>query len=136
MRQLSTIDITDKCHCSNFIGVFSIDTLPPVSSLQENSKFIVNDQPHTLPGGHWLAVYGDSIFDPLGIYYPQTLVNYLLQKYTTVKTNVGYTCQAIWDQYACGYFCLYYLHYGMENLIGNAYLHNLLLVSLCKFDCC
>ena len=133
MQQLSTADIANKCQCSNFIGVFAIDALPPARRLPNKCKFIVNTQPHNLPGEHWLAVYGNIIFDPLGICYPETLVDYLLQRYDNIKTNHGHHYQSVWDSKACGYFCLYFLHYGVDNLLDNAFFHNLRIISSSVF---
>ena len=65
----------------NFVGVFPIDRLPPLSQLPNESGFIVNTHTHNLPGEHWLAVWiGASkiyVFDPMGLYYPPLLSSYL-----------------------------------------------------------
>ena len=96
----------------NFVGVFPIDRLPPLSTLKTGHSFIVNNQPSSLDGQHWLAVkierYAVQVFDPLGpANYPNSLISYLHTGMRTVK----YSRKRVQDPNSneCGLHCLIWL---------------------------
>jgi len=61
--------MADGLHMKQFVGVFSINTLP-TTLYTKNVMFITNTDTNNLPGKHWIAVMiRDGIgycFDPLG----------------------------------------------------------------------
>ena len=72
-------------HVHHFKGVYALDELNS-SHIQRfhppPTRFIVNTHTKNLSGEHWLAVSyeNDGIvyaFDPLGVYYPPRLSNFL-----------------------------------------------------------
>lgn len=118
---MHTNQLDVACRCSNYIGVFSLDRLP--ASLPINAKFIVNTHTHNLPGQHWLAVDGNSVFDPFGVFYPKSLLSYLYRKKNT-KLTFNHKLYQSPTSDVCGQFCLYFIHYGVQNLIPYEFEHN------------
>ena len=97
----------------NFIGVFPLNRLPPsLSSLPKPLCFIVNTDTNNLPGKHWLAVsYSKGgivrAFDPLGVFYPDLLSNYLAKRGRHVIFNrITYQDPS---ERTCGQHCLRWL---------------------------
>lgn len=121
------------CHCQDFIGVYSIDQLPTDSI---GKKFIVNTQTHNLPGEHWIAVNGNDVFDPYGIYYPSVLCKYLFQRNNGGRRIKFSTAmyQAPWTQ-LCGEYCIYWLHYGTYRLVAFDFKHNKNIIMHAKYNC-
>lgn len=64
-----------------FVGVYPLNKMPPLSTLKNFTSMIINTETHNLPGQHWLAVFVCPLsihtFDPLSVYYPALLVSYL-----------------------------------------------------------
>lgn len=97
----------------NFIGVFPLDKLPPLSSIRSPSSFILNTQTANLPGQHWIAVAVLNrriyVFDPLGAHsYPHYLVHYL---HKDLKRRVIYNTRVIQNPMTntCGQHCIQWL---------------------------
>lgn len=98
----------------DFVGVFPLDRLPPLSILKSGHCFIVNTQPHHLAGEHWIAVkvnqFTIQVFDPLGAAaYPHSLVNYLHKD--GQRRHVVYNNKHVQDPKSktCGYHCMEWL---------------------------
>lgn len=103
-----------------FIGVYPLDKIP--QHLEVPSCFIINTDTHNLKGRHWLAVSYENggiayAFDPLGVYYPQILVDHLhrLPFHKIIYNNKMY--QMPWEK-TCGRYCLSFLRAR-----ANAYKH-------------
>ena len=102
-----------------FIGVFPADELPNFNHEPETPyRFIVNTQSSNLPGEHWIAVSCEDhgialIFDPLGFYYPPTLINFLSKKYPKIYFNkIQYQHP---ETRLCGQLCIEFLK-SLKNL--------------------
>jgi hypothetical protein len=72
---------------------------------------VINTQPSTLSGEHWLAVYITiskiNVFDPLGFYYPSMLVNRIEKlNRPTFYNRVMYQNPM---SETCGQYCLLWL---------------------------
>lgn len=106
----------DKYIRKNFGGVFASDKLP---SLKNNYvSFIVNLDPISLPGSHWVAVYfkGESafFFDSYGKPPTGRILKFLIENSTHIFYNeIQY--QDV-NTVSCGYFCLYFLYKKSRNL--------------------
>jgi hypothetical protein len=92
---------------SKWIGVFPLDKVP----LDREGGLVVNTQPSTLRGEHWLAVYITlykiNVFDPFGFYYPSLLVNRIeTMNRSTFYNNVMYQDPL---SKTCGQYCLLWL---------------------------
>ena len=106
-------------HGSHFLGVFPIDRLPVLPSLNclngaGGFCMIVNTDPSSLPGTHWLAVYinGDrrkpgEVFDSYGRVPPLTLQRWLT-KYCTTWTHTKRFLQGPLSS-LCGVYCIFVL---------------------------
>ena len=98
-----------KCLGERYIGTFPLNS--PPFYLKPNTCFIINTQSANLPGEHWLAVnitYTNiELFDPFGLYYPSSLVNYL----TRSSKHVTFNRKQYQDfnTNLCGYYCLKWL---------------------------
>lgn len=105
-------------HGEHFLGVFAMDQLP--SSLPRNDDangycLIVNTDPASLPGTHWLAVWIDptkremgEVFDSYGRPPPLPLQKWLgkfTRKWTYSKRFVQGPISLL-----CGIYCLFVLH--------------------------
>ena len=98
----------------NFLGVFSRDKLPKISTRTRfPACLVVNSAPASKAGEHWLAIYFlDSIhcefFDSYA-YHPgfYGLAQYLANFSITV--TVDHTLQSL-DSAVCGHYCILYLH--------------------------
>ena len=97
----------------NFIGVFPLNRLPPSLSIYPKPLcFIVNTDTGNLPGRHWIAVsYANGgivrAFDPLGVFYPDLLSNYLAKRGRHVIFNR--TTYQDPSRQTCGQHCLLWL---------------------------
>lgn len=96
---------------ADFVGVFPMDKLPPLSTLTAGQAFIVNTDTSNLPGRHWIAVYVKQyvieVFDPFGATaYPHLLVNHLHMD--SRRRRVAYNRMAIQEPTSklCGQHCL------------------------------
>lgn len=98
---------------TNFMGVYPVNILPPLSSFQYRKSLICNTQPSTLPGRHWIALWvGNNsiqVFDPLGASnYPHPLIDYL---HKSLRWRIEYNHYRIQDPRSsdCGQLCLKWL---------------------------
>lgn len=107
------IEAAKQLNIENFIGVFALNRLPP--SLTHYAKplsFIVNTDTANLSGEHWIAVHFSNLdviqaFDPLGVFYPVLLSNYLAKRGRRVIFNrVTYQDPT---RRTCGQHCLRWL---------------------------
>ena len=114
LGQLSTYDLEIlMCGEPNFIGVFSIDTLPPYLDRSKTIKMIVNLQPKHMPGNHWVAIYRNRegrgfYFDTFGREPPPTIGNWLSQN-TNKWTYYDKIIQSPNDKVSCSYICMEFL---------------------------
>lgn len=115
--QLEKILNTDEITRNYFIGVYSRDQLPILRDYP--CCFILNTDPSTQPGEHWLALYYNEdieaeFFDPAG-YHPSM---YGLEDYlkSTAKSWI-YNKKRIQGYFSelCGQYCLFYLYCRCRN---------------------
>jgi hypothetical protein len=112
---MNTLQVEDllRLDCnlaSTFEGVFASDRLPKFSDLK--SALVLNFDPISKPGSHWVAIYVDNgvgeYFDSYGeppfIGY---FVNFLKQNCRTWTYNKK-EMQAL-DSDVCGYYCIWFL---------------------------
>lgn len=96
-----------------FGGVFASDSLP--QRIGKFNTFIINLDPHTLPGSHWIAIKFNSldksviVFDSYGL--PPINKNIL----SFLKRNariIHYNSQCFQEKFTntCAHFCLYFLY--------------------------
>ena len=97
----------------NFIGVFPLNKLPSsLTCYPKPFNFIVNTDTSNLPGRHWIAVSWSQhgivrAFDPLGMFYPPVLSEYLARRAKHVIFNrITYQDPS---QRTCGQHCLLWL---------------------------
>ena len=89
--------------------MFPLNKIPVLKS----GGLIVNTDPHTLPGEHWIAIYINkyeiNVFDPLGFYYPDLLVKTLMKGRQNRNIIYNQTQYQDWDTNTCGQYCLIWL---------------------------
>jgi len=113
---MNTIQLTSimKCHPATkqlYLGTFSVDNLP--KKVVYPSCLIFNNQPSTLPGQHWIAVYfsekrKSEFFDSLG----KSPSYYGIEDYLKL-----HSIEIIWSERIlqsnnseyCGFYCLLFL---------------------------
>ena len=108
------------------IGVYAADRLP--THLTPSTALVVNTEPHTDSGEHWVAIYLDKSTNVIEYFdsYGQPPFNYFTQflrhnchyKYTYNKRKLqGY------ETSVCGHYCLTYLKCRADlNMSINEYL--------------
>jgi len=99
----------------NFIGVFPLNKLP--KAIRPTSRFIVNTDTDNLPGTHWIAVSYEQggialVFDPLGLFYPYKLANYLANHARIVFFN--YHMYQSPTEENCGQHCIAWLKWRSQ----------------------
>lgn len=117
---LCRLACSDTLLRKKFGGVFASDRLP--RSKRNYSSFIVNLDPHTLPGSHWIAIdfhkkeayyfdsYGQSPSE-------KNILNFMKRN----ADNIVYNENCFQDDLTttCGYFCLYFLFRRARSLNLN-----------------
>lgn len=91
-----------------FAGVFAADAIDNVVDFP--TCFVVNTDPASKPGEHWVACYAKSLsevefFDSYGMpvsAYPNIRMPYSITRHNKISLQ-GYNSNA------CGHFCIYYL---------------------------
>lgn len=100
-----------------FCGVYAADELPPRSQIKK-PILIVNTDPKSSPGEHWLVIYINKreieIFDSSGSL--RNRKNKYIKKYlktnfpgTLIKYNTG--CIQAFSSNICGIYCLVYAYF-------------------------
>jgi hypothetical protein len=95
----------------SFLGVFALDRVPPIIK-KGNVKLIINLDPATKPGSHWVAIWrkGDIgyYFDSFGR-IPPPVIGAWLAKNSDSWTYNKKLMQSPKDKTACGYLCISFL---------------------------
>lgn len=105
-----------------FLGVFAKDELPVITKFP--SCFILNTDPRSKPGEHWLAIYYNKrgfcyFFDSYG----NPPLYYNLNRYIANSSN-GWTWnkqRLQGDSEYCGYYSLLFLLYISRNKLSEFY---------------
>ena len=110
-RSLSEICRGDAEISRVFEGVFPSDCLP--SRLPCPSAFIVNTDPKSKPGKHWIAFYVDQDYlgdhlDSFGRHPIPTVEKYLDDKCIEWQYSVKQLQSPLTT--TCGQYCIYFLH--------------------------
>ena len=92
-------------------GVFARDTLP--ETIQWPSGYIINTDPVSEPGEHWVAVFIDhngvgEYFDSFGLPPLHDALTLFLNKHCVSWTFNSRHLQDVMSM-ACGLYCVYYL---------------------------
>lgn len=131
--KLNSLDLTmfilkDPVMSSKFGGVIAIDELSVVES---NKFYIVNHDPISMIGSHWVVLYNSSIpehFDSAGHLPVLTLEQTLIANGPIYRVNTN-RCQSFVSN-TCGVFCLYFCYYRSRGFsfseIMSSFSNNLL----------
>lgn len=102
---------SDSVIQKTFGGVYASDSLPEEKCFY--SSFVVNLDPHMLPGSHWVAIYFYNskkayYFDSYGL--PPSNKN-ILRFLKKNACNIFYNKICFQENFTmtCGHFCLYFL---------------------------
>lgn len=108
--QLQRYMINDPFIRERFGGVVAIDQLPLY--VEKPSVFIVNTDPISLPGKHWVVLYIDRVsehFDSSGLQPRPRFKNYLITTSDSYLFN-SMRVQNVASK-SCGLFCLFYCYF-------------------------
>lgn len=100
----------DKRTRTSFRGVFACDELPEQSPT--SSLYIINTDPASRPGKHWVAVYITSqrygeYFDSFGMHTTvERIESFLNKNCIRWQCNTKHVQDLLSD--ACGYHCIFY----------------------------
>ena len=106
---LRTNQLTSKL----FRSVVAADRLP--TSVNQRGAYVVNTDPHYLPGQHWVVLHFTSdhvvYFDPMGTPIAKHLLDQLRSSGTfsekTLQHVVTRRIQGL--RHTCGFYCAYYI---------------------------
>ena len=113
-EQLSSV-LTKSFHGtkSNFLGVFPSDHAPCVHDVSTKAPcaYILNTDPCTEPGTHWVAFYYPTsnsleFFDSFG----RSPSDYGFSIPNTLRVTHNTLSFQPLDSYLCGHYCIMYLH--------------------------
>ena len=119
IKALNTSDLT-KClsNSPHFLGVFSSDQLLLLRFKTFPISFIINLEPKSSNGSHWLSIWIDNhtieVFDSLGLNpqswkcFPRRLFQFLSRFKYSHEFKISPACQSINSHY-CGLFCIYFI---------------------------
>lgn len=136
-RQLQQCLVQDSVTRHVFGGVLALDELPQHPQPSNKQVFVVNTQPASKPGAHWLAVYLPpnkdqpvEFFDALG-QPPNHYELPILQFLETNRLYYLYQDQQIQahDAITCGHFCLYYLIHRLRGRLLSTIIQDFSLVN-------
>ena len=138
MNTLELQGLIEKClhKKSNSLGVLACDELPSRQIRKLPAVLIVNTDPSTLPGAHWLAIYVTEdregyFFDSFGNSpnfegFPGNILSFLSKN----CRKITYSVRQVQDISAttCGEHCIYFLSniqkgYSYERVL-NMYSYN------------
>lgn len=94
-----------------FKGTYPCDILPERKDIEKPAAFIINTQPSTQEGEHWLVVYFPSrglpeYFDSYGLKMQlKEIKDFIGQRY---KSNVRLLQHLLSS--ACGQYCIHFIH--------------------------
>ena len=115
LAQLDTLDIKSLMSgVEDFVGVFPSDKLPPYISPTSAIKMIVNIDPSTMEGSHWVAIYRQPhtrigyYFDTYGLPPPPRIHHWLAANCVHWR-NFEKRIQSFNDRVSCGYICMEFL---------------------------
>jgi hypothetical protein len=104
------------CGERHWVGVFPLDGMPaPATSHKVPIKMIVNLDPSSQPGSHWVALYRNGegngfYFDTFGQPLPTPISHWLSQHTNRWRGCLdGKAIQPTNDRVSCGYICMAFL---------------------------
>jgi len=112
---------------TEFLNVYSLDTLPKTSGPFYDTSLIINTDTHNLPGQHWVAIHARKdeayYFDSFGQPPPTTIATWLSKYYSKWTSNTRQV-QSINSNF-CGYFCIHFLYFAKQSYFKNIELNRL-----------
>ena len=110
-KDLLTVISRDSITATRLLGVYSVDTLPPLRTLFPY-YIIVNTAESRVMHGHWVLLYFVNskrvvFFDSYGRNVAQISNSHYLTAYLS-GVSVEYNCSVLQCKYSnvCGYYCL------------------------------
>src|SRR5271154_1689693 len=95
-----------------FVGVFASNRLPSGVDRQATIKMIVNFDPASWPGSHWIAIYRRHgrayYFDSFGNLPPTSIHDWLVANSDSYR-HYPRAIQSRDDKVSCGYICIAFL---------------------------
>jgi hypothetical protein len=106
-----TIDRVLKKHCNIYRGTYSSDTLPTIMQTWRPLVIVVNTDPASQPGTHWICMFFDECgngeyFDSFGKYPTRSFERYMY-KNCNVWTFCNKQLQSVISRF-CGHYCIWY----------------------------
>jgi len=102
---------------ARWLGVFARDELPELDKEARPFALVLNTDPRTKPGQHWLAIFGPEdgpieLFDSFGLAPSTYHLEHLSPAYST------FTFQSLRSS-CCGHYCIYFLYLRAHSRIGD-----------------
>lgn len=113
-RQIIRVLKRDPITRRTFVGVFACDQLPKTIS-KYPACLVVNTDPHSKAGKHWLAMYIPNavtleFFDSFG--HPPEHFKGPIARFASKFSHMNYNDVPVQSPFSavCGQFCIYYLY--------------------------
>lgn len=119
-----------------FMGCYSIDNLP-LRVKQFPTSLIINTDPTTEPGDHWVAVYMTKTkcfyFDSFGLgIIDKSIIDFLKQFYK--KVTINDECIQHYNSDKCGLYCIAFINKVKSKNTYNQFISNFNFVHLLDND--
>ncbi len=115
--EISNLMKRNKHTKNKFKGVFASDNLPK-QNIQKPACFIINTDPSSLPGTHWVAIYFPKIgktyyFDSFGV---RPSVKSIISFISRNSTHYEYNKKQLQNVFSvvCGNYCCEYLFHRCQ----------------------
>lgn len=104
-------------------GVYACDQLP--HRVQVPSAIVVNADPHSRPGSHWLAIYIDinkelDFFDSYGRPPDQKFTHFIKRNSKVARYNIT-VLQDITSS-VCGHYCVTFLYFKSQGILMSEFI--------------
>jgi hypothetical protein len=124
MNSKQLTDFFVRTHATNFVGVYSSDTLP--RKVKAPIGLIVNTAPKTHPGEHWLAIFIDK--SKIGYYFDSfgrqpndhSILAFLRRNCTKIHCNQRQIQHL--NSTKCGQFSAVYLKFRFAGCMSETFL--------------
>ena len=96
-----------------WLGVFARDELPDVNKERRPFALVLNTDPRSKPGQHWLAHIGPKegpieIFDSYGLHPFSYGLSYILITYFLIQLQFSFSA-------LCGHYCIFFLNQRLNS---------------------
>ena len=99
-----------------WLGVFTRDELPNLNKERRPFALVLNTDPRSKPGQHWLALFGPKkgpieIFDSFGLHPSSYGLAYLLPTFSHIQLQSAFSA-------LCRHYCIFFINQRSNNHVS------------------